>query len=47
LKKHDFDLKSARKRDIKMGRFNITQTLQEQNKVIDTTLEKQKQSQAL
>jgi len=37
LKIYDFDIKQMRKRDIKQGRQNITQTLQQQNRVTEVT----------
>jgi hypothetical protein len=42
LKSHDFDIKQMRKRDIRMGRQNITETLQQQNRVTEATQTKQK-----
>jgi hypothetical protein len=45
LKQHDFDIKQVRKRDIKMGRQNITQTLQMQNRQQEATMARQKQNQ--
>jgi hypothetical protein len=45
LKKHEIDLKQARKRDIQHSRHNITMSLQEQNKYTEIALAKQKEAQ--